>query len=79
MVKAQQGTAEDIRRYRERYPDWYKVPPNRYSSHFLLTETSEMYRTVSGADLVDESLDLDLLGKVPKEKGTKDSADPKND
>jgi hypothetical protein len=69
MLEAQQGTDEDIRRYRERYSDWYRIPPNRYASHFFLAETSELYRSVSGADLVDEELDLSLLGEVPKEKG----------
>lgn len=67
MLEAQQGTEEDIRRYRKRYPDWYRIPPNRYASHFFLAETSELYRSVSGADLVDEDLDLSLLGDVPKE------------
>lgn len=68
MLEAHKGTKEDIRRYRKRYPDWYQIPPNRYASHFFLAETSEMYRTVSGADLLDEELDLHLLGEVPKGK-----------
>jgi len=66
FLQARQGTEEDMRRFRERYPDWYQIPPNRFASHFFLMETSEIYRTVSGQDLTGEDVDLELLG--PKRK-----------
>ena len=66
LLQARQGTEEDMRRFRERYPDWYQIPPNRFASHFFLMETSEIYRTVSGQDLTGEDVDLELLG--PKRK-----------
>jgi hypothetical protein len=31
-------------------------------------ENSEIYRRVSGADLGNEALDFDILGKTPKNK-----------
>jgi tetratricopeptide (TPR) repeat protein len=67
-VQATQGTAEDMQRFKERYPDWNKLAPNRFASHFFLMENSEIYRRVSGADLGNESLDFDILGKTPKNK-----------
>jgi type II secretory pathway component GspD/PulD (secretin) len=66
FLQARQGTEENMRRFRERYPDWYQIPPNRFASHFFLMETSEIYRTVSGQDLTGEDVDLELLG--PKRK-----------
>jgi Flp pilus assembly protein TadD len=56
-----------MERFRTRYPDWRRPPPNHFASHFFLARTSEIYRTVSGEDLVDDRLDLDLLGDVMKE------------
>jgi hypothetical protein len=67
-VQASQGTAEDMQRFKERYPDWNKLAPNRFASHFFLLENSEVYRKVSGMDLAHEPLDFDLLGKMPKNK-----------
>ena len=67
-VQATQGTAEDMQRFKERYPDWNKLAPNRFASHFFLMENSEVYRRVSGADLGNESLDFDILGKTPRNK-----------
>jgi tetratricopeptide (TPR) repeat protein len=67
-VQASQGTAEDMQRFKERYPDWNKLAPNRFASHFFLMENSEIYRRVSGTDLGTEVLDFDILGKTPKNK-----------
>jgi tetratricopeptide (TPR) repeat protein len=67
-AQALQGTAEDMRRFRERYPNWYEIPPNRFASHFFMMNNSEIYRAVSGEDLVGEDLDLELLGPRPKKK-----------
>jgi type II secretory pathway component GspD/PulD (secretin) len=67
-LQAMRGSAEDMRRFKERYPDWQKLAPNRFASHFFLMETSEVYRAVSGIDLAGEPLDLELLGKTPKKK-----------
>jgi tetratricopeptide (TPR) repeat protein len=66
FLKARQGTEEDMRRFREHYPDWQQVPPNRFASHLFLMETSEIYRSVSGEDFTSEDLGLDLLGPKPK-------------
>lgn len=68
-IAAAEGTEEDMRRFKERYPDWYKLAPNRFASHFFLMENSEVYRRVSGMDLANEALNFDLLGKMPKKKG----------
>jgi len=66
FIRARQGTEEDMRRYRERYPDWDQFPPNRFASHIFLMENSEIYRVVSGQDLVAEDVNLELLGPRPK-------------
>ncbi len=65
LLQAKQGTEEDMQRFRERYPDWNKLAPNRFCSHFFLMETSEIYRTASGQELISEDLDLSLLGSEP--------------
>ena len=70
FLRAKQGTPEDMRRFRERYPDWEQIAPNRFASHFFLMKNSELYRAVSGEDLSSETLDLDLLGKKPNKKST---------
>jgi len=67
-VEAAQGTEEDMRRFKERYPDWHQLAPNRFASHFFLMENSELYRAASGIDLAGESLDFELLGKQPRKK-----------
>jgi hypothetical protein len=64
-LKARQGTEEDMQRYRERYPDWAQIPPNRFASHLFMMENSEIYRAVSGQDLAGEDVDLELLGPKP--------------
>ena len=67
-IKAARGTAEDMQRFKRQYPDWNKLAPNRFASHFFLMENSEVYRQVSGVDLATERLDFDLLNKVTKKK-----------
>ncbi len=62
FLQAKQGTEEDMRRFRERYPDWNKLVPNRFGSHFFLMENSELYRAVSGQEIIGVELDLALLG-----------------
>jgi len=62
FIRARQGTEEDMRRYRERYPDWDQFPPNRFSSHIFLMENSAIYRVVSGQELLSEDVNLELLG-----------------
>jgi Flp pilus assembly protein TadD len=65
FIKAKQGTEEDMQRFRERYPSWQQLPPNRFASHVFMLETSQLYRTVSGQDLTSEDVGLDLLGPKP--------------
>jgi len=65
-LQAWKGTEEDMRRFRERYPNWNPVLPNRVASHFFLMETSEIYRAVSGQTLTGEGVEIDLLGPKPK-------------
>ena len=67
-LRARQGTADDMRRFHEQYPNWKDLPPNRFASHFFLMNNSELYRTVSGHDLAADYIDLDLLGSKPKKK-----------
>lgn len=64
-VQALQGTEEDMRRFKERYPDWDQLVPNHLASHFFLMENSEAYRAVTGMDLAEDALDFELLGKLP--------------
>lgn len=66
FLHASRGTEEDIRRYREHYPDWYQIPPNRFASHVFMMKESELYRAASGQDLLSEDLDLQILGPKPK-------------
>jgi type II secretory pathway component GspD/PulD (secretin) len=68
FVKAIRGTDEDMRRFKERYPDWNKLAPNRFASHFFMLENNEAYRKVNGVDLADESLSVDLMDKQPSKK-----------
>jgi tetratricopeptide (TPR) repeat protein len=68
FLRAKEGTPEDMQRYRERYPDWDQIAPNRFASHFFMMENSELYRNVSGQDLVGAELELELLGPKPKKK-----------
>jgi len=65
-LQARQGTEEDMRRFRERHPDWQQIMPNRFVSHFYMVENSEIYRTMSGENLAGEGLNLQLLGPKPK-------------
>jgi hypothetical protein len=60
-IEARNGTPEDFQRFCERHPDWRQFAANRFASHIFLLRTSELYRTLSGADLSTESLELDLL------------------
>ena len=68
FVKAQSGTKKDMQLFRKRYPGWRKLAPNRFASHFFLVEYSDLYRRVSGEDLIDEDLDLPLLEKYEEER-----------
>jgi type II secretory pathway component GspD/PulD (secretin) len=70
FLQARQGTEEDMRRFRERHPDWDQIPPNRFASHFYLLQNSELYRAASGQDLISEDLDLELLGPKSNKKRT---------
>jgi len=67
-VQAAAGTAADLQRFKERYPDWNQLAPNRFATHFFLMDNSEVYRRASGIDLASENLEFDLLGKMPKSK-----------
>jgi hypothetical protein len=67
FIKAKQGTQEDMQRFRKRYPDWDKVSPNRFGSHFFMLENSPIYRSFSGQELISEDIDLGLLGPNPKQ------------
>jgi len=67
-VEAMQGSAEDLQRFKERYPDWNRLAPNRFASHFFLIENSEVYRRASGTEFATDALDFDLLGKMQKKK-----------
>lgn len=71
FVQASRGTEEDLRRFKEQYPDWDQLAPNRFASHFFLMENSDTYRRVNGIDLASEDLDFELLGKKPKQKKAK--------
>jgi type II secretory pathway component GspD/PulD (secretin) len=68
FIKARQGTQEDMQRFRERYPDWNKIPPNRFGSHLFMLENSPVYRYFSGQELTSEDIDLSLLGPNPNQK-----------
>lgn len=73
FVQAEQGTKQDMIRFQQRYPDWRNLAPNRFSSHFFLLESSDVYRRVSGEELIDEDLDLHLLDRIDtREKPTEE-------
>lgn len=72
FIQAEQGTEEDLRRFKERYPDWNQLAPNRFVSHFVLLKNSEVYRRVSGIDLANENLDFDALGAKQDDKKPQD-------
>ena len=61
FLEARQGTKADMKKYKQKYPNWHLLVPNRFASHFFLLEKSDLYRRVSGDDLVEEDLDLHLL------------------
>ena len=65
FIKAKRGTEDDMRRFRERYPDWQTIAPNRFASHLFMLQTSELYRAISGQDLTSEDVGLELLGPEP--------------
>jgi len=66
-IEARRGGEEGMRKFVERYPDWYQLAPNRFATHFFLMRTSELYRALSGTELSTESLEFDLLGSRPVE------------
>lgn len=68
FVKAKKGTEKDMLQFQKDYPKWQSIAPNRYASHFFLLENSELYRKVSGDDMIDEPLDLPLLNKNEEEE-----------
>ena len=73
FVEATQGTEQEMLRFHKRYPDYKRIAPNRYASHFFLLESSDLYRRVSGEDLIDEDLDLHLLeGEDERDRKEKD-------
>ncbi len=66
FVRALRGGEEAVREFRERYPEWYRIPPNRYGSHVFLMNRSEAYRAISGEELAAESLDFEILRRKPR-------------
>ena len=68
FVRASAEGDEALILFRERYPDWNQVPPNRYFSHIYLMNHSQLYRAVSGEDLATDALDFEILGEMPKKK-----------
>jgi tetratricopeptide (TPR) repeat protein len=67
-VKATQAGPQAMEAFKQKYPDWNRIAPNRFASHFFLIQNSEAYRRINGIDLATESLDYDILGKLPKDK-----------
>jgi len=62
FLRAKQGSEEDMRRFRENYPNWQQLAPSRFASHFFMLENSELYRSFSGQELTSEDVGLELLG-----------------
>jgi hypothetical protein len=54
-----------MQHFRERYPDWQNLIPNRFASHIFLLENSELYCAFSGHELTGEDVRLNLLGPKP--------------
>ncbi len=65
-IQAAKGTEVDMRRFKERYPDWGKLPLTRFASPSFLME-NKRYGAVSGVELAHEPLDLDVLSKLPRQ------------
>ncbi|MBP7868194.1 MAG: tetratricopeptide repeat protein [Acidobacteria bacterium] len=68
FLKAVKGSPEDLRRFRERYPDWRQPQPNRYATHFFLMDNNEFYRTVNSEDLASDDIDLEIMGPKSNKK-----------
>jgi tetratricopeptide (TPR) repeat protein len=68
FLRARQGTPEDMQRFRERYPDWDQLAPSRFATHVFMMQNSDIYRAVSGQQLISDDVDLELLGPEPKEE-----------
>ena len=47
---------------------WDQLPPNRLTTHLILIEASEFYRTVTAAELSSEDIDLELLDPSNRKK-----------
>jgi hypothetical protein len=73
FLKARQGTKRDMRQFQKKCPNWKDLAPNRFASHFYMLESSNLYRRVSGEDLIEENLDLHFLddGEDEEKKGNK--------
>jgi hypothetical protein len=57
-----------MQRFRERYPDWDQLAPSRFATHVFMMQNSDIYRAVSGQQLISDDVDLELLGPEPKEE-----------
>jgi general secretion pathway protein D len=68
FLRAMQGTEQDLKSFRERYPDWDQLPPSRLSTHAILMENSVFYRNESGQNLTTTPLDLRVLSEEPETK-----------
>jgi Tfp pilus assembly protein PilF len=62
FIKAKQGTEADLRQFREEHPNWNQIPPNRFATQISLSANSEIYRIVTGQELLSEELNFELLG-----------------
>lgn len=71
FIEASKGTEEDMKRFRDRYPDWGQFAPNHMASHFFLVENSTAYRRATGADLASEDLQVDILDTGKKKKASR--------
>lgn len=60
-IGALSGSEEDIARFKEEYPDWFKPQPNRYASHLYLINNSNVYKQIRGEDLRTGDIERNLL------------------
>jgi type II secretory pathway component GspD/PulD (secretin) len=51
----------DLIKFKEKYPHWYEITPNRLSSHIFMAQNSEGYQKFMGQDLSSEDLKFNLL------------------
>jgi hypothetical protein len=60
-IRAREKGDAAIAEFKKTHTNWYKPKPNRYASHFALTNNSAIYRELRGEDLRTEEIRRDIM------------------